>query len=56
MRESKKHLHDVYIRHKGLNELKRSLKPQKKLKEVEIMYQNAIYISIPDITKFANFL
>ena len=32
--------------------LKQSLKAQKKLKELEIMYQNAIYISISWSRKF----
>ena len=32
--------------------LKQSLKTQKKLKELEIMYQNAIYISISWCSKF----
>ena len=36
--------------------MKHSLKTQEKLKELEIMYQNAIYICIfLDITKFADF-
>ena len=36
--------------------IKKILKTQKKLKELEIMYQNAIYISVfSDIAKFAGF-
>ena len=35
--------------------LKKYLKTQEKLKGLEIMYQNAIYICILDITKFADF-
>ena len=36
--------------------LKQSLKTQEKLKELKILYQNAIYTCILDIAKFADFL
>ena len=33
----------------------KSFKTQEKLKELEIMYQNAIFICISNVTKFADF-
>ena len=35
--------------------LKQSLKTQEKLKELKIIYQNAIFICILDVAKFADF-